>query len=156
LVLWSYEVLSYNLNAWFTNPVDKQVQIYKEAAAQLDREIQARLGVQAELLAADPYVRQLLNGGPRVSGVLERFANQQGLDSIAISSSGGATLDAFGPPIRPPDEKSAIATLAVKDGNLQIGTIALADSIPIETTRALGQIKHFSDQWAQISGNRHR
>src|SRR6266567_1538618 len=32
LVLWSYWVLNLNLYAWFTNPVDKQVQIYKDAA----------------------------------------------------------------------------------------------------------------------------
>ena len=35
MVLWSYEVLSYNLNAWFTNPVDQQVNLYKEAAVML-------------------------------------------------------------------------------------------------------------------------
>jgi hypothetical protein len=28
LVLWSYEVLNYNLKAWFTNPVDNQVEVY--------------------------------------------------------------------------------------------------------------------------------
>src|SRR5882724_8162994 len=73
LVLWSYEVLSYNLIAWFTNPVDRQVQTYKDAASFLDREIQTRLGVQAELLAAQPEVRQLLSGGAKTPGLLERF-----------------------------------------------------------------------------------
>src|SRR5437764_2351242 len=63
LVFWSYWVLNLNLNAWFTNPVDKQVQIYKEAATLLDTEIQTRIGLQAELLAAQPEVRQLLTGG---------------------------------------------------------------------------------------------
>jgi len=48
LVLWSYEVLNVNLNAWFTNPVDKQVQIDKEAAVMLDREVQDRGGAEAE------------------------------------------------------------------------------------------------------------
>ncbi|MDE3166435.1 MAG: hypothetical protein KGN36_11575, partial [Acidobacteriota bacterium] len=82
LVLWSYEVMNYNLAAWFTNPVDNQVQIYKRAAAQLDREVQSRLGVQAQLLAAQPEIRQLFHGGPRVPGLLERFARQQDLDAI--------------------------------------------------------------------------
>src|SRR6185295_15108397 len=49
-VLWSYEVLSLNLHAWFTNPVDNQVDIYKGAAASLDREIRNRLAVEAALL----------------------------------------------------------------------------------------------------------
>src|SRR6516225_7174231 len=43
LVLWSYEVLNYNLKAWFTNPVDNQVEVYKMAARALDLEIQNRL-----------------------------------------------------------------------------------------------------------------
>src|ERR1035438_4884062 len=55
LVLWSYEGLVYNLKAWFTNPVDNQVEVYKRAARALDLEIQHRLGVQAELLAAHSY-----------------------------------------------------------------------------------------------------
>jgi nitrogen fixation/metabolism regulation signal transduction histidine kinase len=154
LVLWSYEVLNFNLKVWFTNPVDKQVQIYKEAAVMLDREVQDRLGVQAQLLAAQPAIRQLLNGGSRTPGMLERFAGQQGIDSVMITSPTGTPLDAWGPPVRPPDGRTAIATLSVKDGDRQLGTIALADSIPVDAAYALGQIKHFSNQWAQITGNR--
>ena len=37
LVLWSYEVLNFNLKAWFTNPVDDQVEVYKKAAKALDQ-----------------------------------------------------------------------------------------------------------------------
>src|SRR6266496_1350804 len=36
LALWSYEVLNLNLNAWFTNPVDQQVDTYASAARWLD------------------------------------------------------------------------------------------------------------------------
>jgi PAS domain S-box-containing protein len=154
LVLWSYEVLSFNLKAWFSNPVDKQVQIYKEAATMLDREVQDRLGVLAQLLAAQPEVRQLLNRGPRTPGMLARFAAQQGVDSIMITSPDGSPLDAWGPPIRPLDGRTAIATLAIKDGDRQLGSIALADTIPVDAAHALGEIKRFSNQWAQIVGDR--
>src|SRR5215475_232412 len=47
LVLWCYEVLNVNLKAWFTNPVDNQVEVYKGAAKALEQEIQHRLTVQA-------------------------------------------------------------------------------------------------------------
>src|SRR5882724_584960 len=93
LVLWSYWVLNLNLTAWFTNPVDKQVQIYKEAAGLLDREIQTRLGVQAELLASQPEIRQELAGAPKATALLERFARQGGIDSIAILSPAGEPVD---------------------------------------------------------------
>jgi two-component system nitrogen regulation sensor histidine kinase NtrY len=155
MVLWSYEVLSYNLNAWFTNPVENQVHLYNEAAVMLDREVQARLGVQAQLLAAQPETRQLLAGGPRVPGALERFAREQAIDSVTILSPTGALLDSWGPPIHPPDGRGAIATLALKDGDRSTGTVALADRFPVDAARALSDIKRFSDAWAQIVGNRH-
>src|SRR3954453_8489477 len=98
LVLWSYWVLNLNLYAWFTNPVDKQVQIYKEAAGLLNREIQTRLGVQADLLAAQPEIRLALSGGPKSTALLERFAKEGGIDSIVLST-GSTTVDSFGPPI---------------------------------------------------------
>ena len=84
LVLWSYEVLNYNLKAWFTNPVDNQVEVYKRAARALDLEIQTRLRVQAALLAAQPETAQLLNGAPSLRR-LAGFAQWQGLESAAIS-----------------------------------------------------------------------
>src|SRR5215467_6712747 len=60
LVLWSYEVLNLNLKAWFTNPVDDQVHLYERVAATLDREIQTRAALQAELLGAQPQIVSLL------------------------------------------------------------------------------------------------
>src|SRR4051812_35331295 len=132
LVLWSYWVLNLNLYAWFTNPVDKQVQIYKDAAGLLDREVQTRLNVQAELLAAQPEIRQALTGGPKATALLERFAKQGGVDSIAILSPAGTAADSFGPAIGKPDDQTAVARAAVKDGDRQIGTIALADRIPLD------------------------
>ena len=41
LVLWSYEVLNYNLKAWFTNPVDNAVEVYKKAARPTGRPARA-------------------------------------------------------------------------------------------------------------------
>src|SRR5450756_2850757 len=93
LVLWSYEVLNYNLKAWFTNPVDNAVEVYKKAARALDLEIQTRLRVQAALLAAQPETSQLLAGGHVAPGALQRFAKEQGLESAAILAPAGTPLE---------------------------------------------------------------
>src|SRR5580765_6843783 len=74
LVLWSYEVLNVNLKAWFTNPVENQVEVYKRAAHALDQEIQHRLTVQAALLAAQPETQQLLATGTISPDTLQHFA----------------------------------------------------------------------------------
>src|SRR3954453_10890874 len=79
LVLWSYEVLNVNLKAWFTNPVENQVEVYKLAARALDQEIQRRLTVQATLLAGQPETQQLLATGVIPPDALQRFAHDQGL-----------------------------------------------------------------------------
>src|SRR5215475_7631141 len=95
-VLWSYWVLNLNLKAWFTNPADKQVQIYTNAASLLTREIQSRLAVQAELLAAQPDIRRLVGGGTRTAGLLERYGKEQELESIEVLSPSGTLLDSWG------------------------------------------------------------
>src|ERR1041385_5789630 len=64
LALWSYDVLSLNLTAWFTNPVDQQVQTNARLAQSFDEELQRRLVTQADLLAAQPQTAQTLAGGP--------------------------------------------------------------------------------------------
>src|SRR5438067_2002779 len=76
LVLWSYEVLNVNLKAWFTNPVDNQVEVYKGAAKALDQEIERRLQVQAALLAAQSETIRLLAAGVRTPGALQHFARE--------------------------------------------------------------------------------
>jgi PAS domain S-box-containing protein len=150
LVLWCYEVLNVNLKAWFTNPVDNQVEVYKGAAKALDQEIQHRLAVQAALLAAQPETVRLLASGTHTSGALERFAKDQGLDSVAILSAAGNPLETYGPyPARPVD--GSIATARV---SLPNGAIELATPIRLDTGRRLIEIKNFSDEWASIVGNR--
>src|SRR5262249_54528581 len=87
-VLWSYEVLNYNLNAWFTNPAENQNKLYVAIADSLGRELQNRLDVQASLLALQPEVRQLvLDGAAPPAGFLERFSREQEVDSAAILNS---------------------------------------------------------------------
>ena len=68
----------YNLKAWFTNPVDNQVEVYKKAARALELEIQHRLRVQAALLAAQPETSQVLAGGRGDTGSIGRFRQRAG------------------------------------------------------------------------------
>src|ERR1035441_2397367 len=150
LVLWSYEVLNVNLKAWFTNPVDNQVEVYKRAARALDLEMQTRLRVQAALLAAQPETSQLLAGGPPAPDALQRFATEQGLESAAILSLSGRLLTTWGPyPARALDGHTAVVRVPLKNGAIELGT-----RIPLDAAQQLLEIKKFSDDWAQIVGNR--
>jgi two-component system nitrogen regulation sensor histidine kinase NtrY len=150
LVLWSYEVLNVNLKAWFTNPVDNQVEVYKKAARALNLEIQTRLRVQAALLAAQPETNQLLAGGPLAPDALQRFATRQGLESAAILSPSGSPLAIWGPfPARALDGHTVVVRVPLKNGSVELGA-----RIPLDAAQQLLEIKKFSDNWAQIVGNR--
>jgi PAS domain S-box-containing protein len=150
LVLWSYEVLNVNLKAWFTNPVDNQVEVYKKLARALDVEIQTRLGVQAALLAAQPETIRLLSGGPVTTDALRRFAAEQGLESAAILAPSGKPLTTWGPyPARALDGHTAVVHVPLRNGAIELGA-----RIPLNAGQQLLEIKRYSDDWAQIAGNR--
>src|ERR1017187_8785418 len=137
LVLWSYEVLN-------------KVEVYKQAARALDLEIQRRLEVQAALLAAQPETGQLLAGSPMTPGALQRFAQEQGLESVAVLSPSGTPLATWGPyPARAQEGHTAVARVPLKNGAIEV-----ASRISLDTGQPLLEIKKFSDDWAQIVGNR--
>src|SRR3954453_17037833 len=83
LVLFSFQVLNRSLERWFTNPVENQVQLFRNAATLLRREMQDEVNAQAAVLASKPEVRQLLTGGRLPDGFLERFAKAQEAQSAA-------------------------------------------------------------------------
>src|SRR3954470_22184936 len=89
LVMFSFAVLSRSLDRWFTNPVEKQVQLFVNAAKLLRREMQDEVTAQAAVLASRPEVRQALAGGALPPGFLERFARAQEGQSAAIFAPGG-------------------------------------------------------------------
>src|SRR3954447_21680198 len=73
LVLFSFAVLNRSVDRWFTNPVEKQVQLFVNAARLLRREMQDEVTAQSAVLASRPEVRQALAGGALPPGFLERF-----------------------------------------------------------------------------------
>ncbi|HTS66358.1 MAG TPA: ATP-binding protein [Candidatus Acidoferrales bacterium] len=150
LVLWMYEVLSLNLTAWFTNPVDQQVKIYTGAARELAREMQSRLNAQAALLAAQPETGRALAGGSPSHDALVGFARQQKLDTAAILSPSGNPLDVYGPwPARAEEGRTVVGNQAVPGGS-----VVVAAAVPIDAAQDMAQIKQYSDQWAEILGER--
>ena len=124
LVLWSYEVLNVNLKAWFTNPVENQVEVYKRAARALDQEIQHRLAVQATLLAAQPETQQLLDQR-RHPARRSCSASPRSRDSIRSRSyrPTARRSRAWGPfPAQPEDGKIAVLALPLPNGLIELST----------------------------------
>ena len=155
-LLWSYEVLNYNLNAWFTNPVEKQINLYIDMAGSLGREMQNRLATQAALLAERPETRQLLMGGARTPGFLQQFCQEQSLDAAAILGlSGDAPLDVFGPyPANPKDRNTHSARSAVTAGAQTIGSVVLSDRLPVNVAQQQAEIEKYNREFGQVRKER--
>jgi PAS domain S-box-containing protein len=153
--LWSYEVLNYNLNAWFSNPAENQMQLYVGVARSLGNEMQNRLQVQAALLAQRPETRQMLHG-PKIQGFLEQFCREQDLDSAAVfGDSGGAPVDVFGPyNIQPADRRTRTARADIVDAGQTIGSVAVSDSLPVDVAQQQANIEEYNREFNQIKKDR--
>jgi two-component system nitrogen regulation sensor histidine kinase NtrY len=156
LVLFSYSVLNRSLTAWFSSPVDSQVNLFVTVAARLQREMQDEVDAQAALLAALPETRQLLLGGPRTPGFLERFVRQHDLASAVIMRPGMEKLaDSWGPPVPSgQNDRSVTSRSEVRDGKRVLGTVAVAAGIPIDVARQKAAIESLNDQWGKIREDR--
>ena len=153
--LWSYEVLNYNLNAWFSNPAEGQIQLYVGVAKSLGTEMQNRLQVQAALLAQRPETRELLRG-TKIPGFLERFCRDQDLDSAAVFRvAGGPTVDAFGPPPAGSDNRRVHTARAdIVEGGTKVGSVAVSDSLPLDVAQQQANIEKYSREFNQIKKDR--
>jgi len=153
--LWSYEVLNYNLNAWFSNPAENQIKLYVDMSKSLDQEIESRLQAQASLLAMQPEIRQIVLSGMRIPGFLERFCRIQDLDSAAIFSAASSPLDVFGSfdaSLR--DRRTHTARVAVRDGERTIGYVRISDRLPVDVARQQADFEKYNDYFSQIRKER--
>jgi PAS domain S-box-containing protein len=135
LVLFSYEVMNFNLNAWFTKPAQDQVDVFTGLAATLHNEMQDETDAQAALLAAQPETHQLLAEGVRAPGFLEKFCQRWELDSAAIyPREGSQPLDSWGPyDARIDPDREVGGDYFVSNGPEVIGSVVLKAPIPSDT-----------------------
>ena len=156
LVLFSYSVLNRSLTAWFSSPVESQVNLFVTVAARLKQEMQDEVDAQAALLAAQPETRQLLLGGPRTQGFLERFARQYDLSSAVIMRPSTEKLtDSWGPPLpREQNDRTITSRSEVWDGKRLLGIVAVAAGIPIDVAGQKAAIDSLNDQWGKIREDR--
>ena len=155
-LLWSYEVLNYNLKAWFSNPVDNQIRLYSQVSESLSREMHSRLQSQAALLALQPETRLLLTGGTRTPGFLQQFCQQQEVDAAAIlGPEGESPVDGFGPYAAGSEtNRRYTARAPVRDGSRLLGTVVLFDQFPVDVARQQAEIEKYSQQWGALAKDR--
>jgi two-component system nitrogen regulation sensor histidine kinase NtrY len=156
LVVGSYYVVSANMNRWFTEPIQNQVDTFSEMAEQFRQEMRDETTAQAGLLAAQPETIRLLRDHIRTPGALEEFCRLRESKSVAIYSvGGGEPLDSFGPFETVPDlDHEVVADYAVRDGNKLLGAVVVTATIPIKLAEKMAEIKKKVAQWQELAKNR--
>jgi nitrogen fixation/metabolism regulation signal transduction histidine kinase len=156
LLLFSYEVMNVNLNGWFTEPVQQHADAFVGLANTLHKEMQDETDAQAALLAAQPETRQLLAGGSRIPGLLEKFCQDWELESAAIfPPQGGLPLDSWGPYTAGTDaEREVNADYFVRNGPDVAGSVVLKALMPLDTATEKGRIDQWIGEWHQIFAQR--
>jgi nitrogen fixation/metabolism regulation signal transduction histidine kinase len=136
LVLFSYSVLNVNINAWFTQPANEQLQIFDGISKQFKKEMQDETNAQAALLAVQPEVRELLETGAGEPGFLERFCRQQELASAMVYPTGAdAPADAWVAYATVEEEPGVAARRTVEDGSRTIGSVQVAARVPLDVAK---------------------
>ena len=156
LVLGSYVVLNYNMNAWFTEPMQNQVETFTEMAQMFKQEMLDETTAQAGLLAAQPETLRLVREGLKTPGALEEFCRVNESKSVAIYGlDSGLPLDSWGPYDAAPDrERDVSADYAVRDGGRLLGRVALTAAIPLDLQKKKAYIEKAVSDMHQLASKR--
>ena len=151
LVLFSYEVMNRNIATWFRAPARNELTASENIAHQLGKEMQDETDAQAALLAAQPEVRQLIEGGARAPDFLQRFATTWELASAAVySSNRGQPLDSWGDyqqPARP--DRLVSASCPVIEGGRRAGFVTVTAAVPGDMAQTRAIIGIWSREWRE-------
>ncbi len=158
LVFFSYEVFSFNVNKWLTEPAEGRKELFVDLAKALKQEVQHQAASQAALLALQAETRRLIEDGDRSPGFLERFAKEQGLDSAAVySPSGGVPLDSWqSPPTGKPRGQAfdpVESSAPVPGSSGMIGVVVVRSSMPLDVAGGVAQIDQQTKYWNELSAH---
>ncbi len=151
LVLFSYEVMNRNIATWFRQPTASELSASESIASQLGKEMQDETDAEAALLAAQPEVRHLIEGGTRTSGFLARFGTRYQLASAAIyGPAAGPPLDSWGNYRQPPQvDRLVSASYPVLQGDRTLGFITVTVAVPGDLAETKAVIGKWAREWRE-------
>jgi two-component system, NtrC family, nitrogen regulation sensor histidine kinase NtrY len=152
LVLWSVYVLNRNLDKWFSRPAEGIKLNLVEIVEAIEREAQARVKAQAELLAASPEIRAIdgqATGAPAPPrGFFERFCREHGMETAVLEHRDG-TKTPLCEGRAESSESVLVASVPAGDGRLVV-----AAPKPVDLVRKRNEIQGYLDAYDQLALDR--
>src|SRR5579863_2036158 len=157
MVYFSVYVLNNSMGKWFNLPAEHERVDFDRIAEALKRQTRDKAHAEADLLAASPETRALLDGGTVDAAWLAQFCRTRGIVAATITRSDG-TPAADGKPIAvfgefPGPEEGAITVRSpVVDPTGNQGWVRVAVAVPVDVAKQQRAIEDYHRAFAQLSG----
>ncbi len=157
MVVFSFEVMSHNLDKWFSRPMQNSKADFNQIAATLNRLLQEKAEAQAGLLAHSPDVRLQLGGGPVKPGYLEEFCTEHdvaGASVFAFNSKIPVATCGTVPKTIQKNGQITVAKHPVAWTGRDVGEVVVYLKIPLDLAQKQKEIEEFNKQSDQINQSR--
>ena len=157
MVIFSYEVMSHNLDKWFTRPMQNSKADFDEIATALTGLLQDKAEAQSALLAHSPDVRLQLGGGPVKPGYLEEFCSSHEVtaarvfppnSTIPVATCGDVPKNAE------KDRELTVARHPVTWAARDVGEVAVYLKVPLNVYQKRSEIEKYDRQFNALARSR--
>jgi two-component system, NtrC family, nitrogen regulation sensor histidine kinase NtrY len=157
MVIFSYEVMSHNLDKWQTRPMQNSKADFDEIATALTGLLQDKAEAQAGLLAHSPDVRLQLGGGPVQPGYLEEFCSSHEVaaarvfplnSNVPVATCGSVPRNAE------KDRQITVARHPVTWAARDVGEVAVYLKVPLNVYQKRSEIEKYDRQFNALARSR--
>jgi len=156
MVIFSYLVMSHNLDKWFTRPMRNSKADFEQIAETLTRLLKDKADAQAGLLAHSPDVRLQLGGGPVKAGYLEEFCSSHEVAAARVfplNSKVAVATCGVVPKVIKQDEITVArhpVTWAARD----VGEVVVYLKVPLDVYQKRHEIEEYDKQFNDLAMSR--
>ena len=157
LVFFSYAVLNRQVDKWFSKPGEQVRLSYVKIGETLAKQLDEKLKLQADALAARPETRLLLDAGLGDAQFLQRFCQDHELAAAEISLvPSGKILGQCGDAaaLRSGAKDLVVERRRVHAGAPDAALILVAARVPLDIAATQQQIKTYSDGLSELNKQR--
>jgi PAS domain S-box-containing protein len=157
MVIFSFEVMSHNLDKWLTRPMQNSKADFDEIATALTDLLQDKAQAQAGLLAHSPDVRLQLGGGPVKPGYLEEFCSSHEVDAARVfplNSKVPVATCGVVPKNAEKDRGITVARHPVTWAARDVGEVAVYLRVPLNVYQKRSEIEKYDKQFNELARSR--
>jgi two-component system nitrogen regulation sensor histidine kinase NtrY len=157
MVMFSWEVMSHNLDKWFNRPMQNSKADFDEIASAMTKLLQGKAEAQAALLAHSPDVILQLGGGPAEPGYLEEFCTSHEVAAarvFPINSTAAVATCGVVPKFIKKDGDITVARHRVTWAARDVGEVAVYLKVPLDVYQKRLEIEDYNKQFSKIIASR--